>query len=412
MAYEESGFQRGKRIVSSPLRWLWNIIGFMIGAVLVIFIIAIPLSIAFSEKPLFSYVYSEITDPLINTGIGNFVKKGLSALTIPFSEKKQAEVLESYTWKSTIDNSQGQDLGLRITRFEAITRTTNTKLFSDVEAMAEGSILSTEPTQIEFSCLTEDGKGEVANQNNILSISPNRKEFFAIRCVYNKDNFDIDTNKASDSKKIKIIASYDFTTDAYIPVYILRKDILEIKRQNEEDIFSDISDSNLNKIDGTVSSAYTNGPIKLLLRSIYTQPYTEEGPFGSGSYYTFDIRIDDNIQWTGNLNKIEELELLLPEEINIKSDDFEYTSIEDNFNIYKANSDLMNKLNKICEPRNALEKLKNLIDEDCWRRGDITTNLEFSINNAPEEIEQTFIRARVSYKFSDEKQDTIIFLNT
>lgn len=424
MAYEEGSIQRGKKWASTPLRWLWNLIGFIIGAALVLFIIAIPLSMIWQDKPLLSYVYNEITDPILNTGAGNFLKKGLSTLTIPFSEKKQAEVLESYSWKSNIDeNSKKQDLGVKITKFQATMSTVNAKNFQKVEAIAEGYASTTEPTEIEFLCLTEDNNiGEVANQNNILYLSPNRKEFFAVKCIYNKELFEIDESKTTVSKKIKIRATYDFTTEAYIPIYILQKDILDYKIQEgnkgpvrfEYNVFEDenINDKNLNKQDGTTSSVYTKGPVKLMLRSLYTQPYTEEGPFGSGSYYTLDIKIDDEIQWTGNIEEIEEFYLLIPEEISITTENFEYSTTEDNFQVYRAKDSLIEQLHKTCEPKNIIEKISNLIDEDCWRRGSIITSIEFSINNPPEEISQTFIRAELKYKFNDEKQDTITFLNT
>lgn len=421
MAYgEESGAQKAARLAFSPLRWGWNIFWFIITFAFVAFIILTIFSMVFSQNVLLSYYYDEVTDPLLNTGIGNYVKKGLTYLQVPFSEKKQAELLESYSWKSNIDEkSTKQDLGVKITKFQTTMNTVNTEQFSKIEAVAEGYASTTESTEIEFTCLTENDEiGEIANQNNILSISPNRKEFFTVKCIYDKDLFEIDNSKATDSQKIRIKASYNFITEAYIPIYLLQKDILEEKRDDNEDIFKDIQDKNLNKQDGTVSSTYTKGPVKLVLRSLYTQPYTEEGPFGSRSYYTLDIKFDDNIQWTGNIENIEEFHLLIPEEMDIKEETtdeqnkFQYIKYEDNFKVYEATPSLIRQLNEQCEPKDTIERITNLIEEDCWRRGNIITNIEFSINNAPEEISQTFIRAKLIYKFSDIKQETITFINT
>ena len=419
MAYEEGSIQKG---ASTPLRWIGKFIGFTLGVLIIILIILTPLSMVYKNNVLFSYYYSEITDPILNTGFGNFIKKGLSALTIPFSEEKQVELIESYSWKSTIDeNSIKQDLGVKITSFESNSDVIETERFQKMEAVAEGYASSTEPAEIEFSCMTESSEGEVANQNNILFISSYRKESFTIKCVYDKEDFEINENKATDAKKILIKASYDFTTEAYIPIYIIKKSILDYKIEQgnkgqirfDYNIFEEenVQDEHLNKQDGTVESVYTKGPVKLILRSLYTQPYTEEGPFGSGSYYTLDMRIDDDIQWTGNIEKINELDMLVPQEIDIFSENFEYSMEEDNFKVYKAKDSLLQELNDVCKPTKQ-SKLKELIDEDCWRRGNMMASLEFSINNPSDELSKTFIRAKINYKFSDEKQDTITFLNT
>jgi len=413
---DDNGIKRGLRTGFSPIKYLFNIFFGIIGLLLVTFIILIPVSMIWVENPLVSYFYNKVTDPLINTGFGNFVKKGISTLSIPFSEKKQVELLESYSWKTSIDeNSKKQDLGVKITSFKASNDKLETRRFNVVEAIAEGYASSTDPTEIKFLCLTEDDEkeGEVANKNNILQISGNRKEYFALKCIYSKDLFEIDANDATDSKKIKIRASYEFLTEGYVPIYFVQESVLnQLTEENSKSNYNifksnDIQDENLNEEEGTVSSVYTKGPIKLILRSISTQPYTEEGPFGPGSDYTLDIKIDDVQEWTGNLEEIKDLLIYIPDEISINSENFEYSREENNFNIYSAKSSLINSLNNICK-----SKKDSLIEEDCWRSGVITTSMEFSINNAPEELSKTFIRTKLNYIFNDEKQDTITFLST
>ena len=421
MVYGESGYERGKRTGFSPIRWVLNIIGFIIGFVLVLFIIITPISMIWHENLLFNYYYSKITDPLINTGFGNFIKKGLSTLAVPFSEKKQAEVLESYSWKSNIDQNSKKEIGIKITSFKANNKILRTKQFAVVEAVAEGYASSQEPIEVEFSCLTEEGKeGEIANKNNILEVSRNRREYFGLKCLYSKDLFEIDENGASDSQKIKIRASYDFSTEAYIPIYIIQEDVLDYKTEEgnkgparfEYNIFEEenINDPNIDEKKGASSSVYTNGPVKLALRSISTQPYTEEGPFGSGSYYTLDIKIDDVAEWTGNLKEMNKLDIYLPEEISISSENFEYMKKEDNFNVYSAKGSLIQDLNHVCKSKD--KKILDFINEACWRTGSITTSVEFYISDAPEDLSKTFIRAKLDYIFNDEKQDTITFINT
>jgi len=405
------------------IRFLFRWVGMFMGIAIAFFIIITPISMIYQNNILTSYYYDKVTDPLLNTGAGNFLKKGLNTLTVPFNEEKQIELLQSYTWKSTIDeNSKKQDLGLKITSFRA--RNDIIPDGENVEAVAEGYASTTEPTEIEFLCLTGENKlGEVANQNNILTINPNIKEYFAIKCVYDKGSFELDTTETSESKKIKIRATYDFTTEAYLPIYILQKDVLDYKREEENkgpvreeyNIFEDenIFDSNLNKAERTTSSAYTKGPVKLILRSLYTQPYTEEGPFESGSSYTLDIKIDDDMQWTGNIEEIESFEILTSEEVSLITENFEPSRNEENFQVYRATDSLLNQLKERCKPKNIIEGITKYvgIEEECWRSGNMVTSVEFSIDNPSEEIEQTFIRSRLRYKFNDEKQDTITFIH-
>jgi len=420
MAYEE-GFRKGKDFAFSPLRFLWKVIGFIIGLTLVSFIILIPISMIFQNNALASYYYNRVTDPLINTGFGNFVKQGVSYLKIPFSQKKQAELLESYTWKSTIDeNSKKQDLGVKITRFQAVNSLLN-KDFQKVEAVAEGYASILYPTTVELSCLTGDNeKGTIANNADNFEVMPNRKELFTVKCIFDKGLFQISTDKAADSKKIRFRTSYDFTTESYAPIYLLKKEKLDesfygtAKGPVRYTIFEDlnIQDPYLDEKTGVASSVYTQGPVKLELRNIYSQPYTEEGPFGSGSYYTLGIKIDDEISWTGKLEKITDLDLLISDEITILTDSFDYAADEDNFHVYKAKDSLIEKLNNECQNKNIIERNLNFINEDCWRSGAMTASIEFSISNAPEELSKTFIRSRIKYKFNDEKQDTVTFTNT
>ncbi|MBS3143323.1 hypothetical protein J4446_00380 [Candidatus Woesearchaeota archaeon] len=390
---------------------VWAVV-FFIGLSLLVLIISWlnPLG---EKPPIVDYYYNAIIDPLSNTGFGNTLKKMFGYGEAAFSSEKQIEILQggSGAWKSTIDESSvKKDLGVKITRFNIKKDLLETEDFDYVEAIAEGYAVASDYMQVEFSCLTEDNKlGEVVNENNILTIYPNRKELFTIHCKFDKNLFEIDTSKVQDSKKIKLRASYDFITEAYIPIYILGKNELDWIIQNNEDVFENIQDSNLNKEDGTTNSVYTQGPVNLALRGTYTQPYTEAGPFGEGSHYTIEIKFDDNIQWPGNVEGVEEWSILIPDEINLESEEFEYVERDGNFDVYRASNSIIEELNDICESEES--SITSWIDEDCWRRGGITGSIEFTINNPPDEIEQTFIRTKMKYKFNDEKQDTVHFTN-
>tara|TARA_Y100000310_G_C20674675_1_gene812292 strand:+ start:117 stop:1325 length:1209 start_codon:yes stop_codon:yes gene_type:complete len=303
------------------------------------------------------------------------------------------EITQGSQWKSTIDkNSINRDLGVKIENFKAIderikvSELTNTERFPKIKAIASGTILTLDSSEVMFSCITEDEdkSGEILDQDSIIITYPEIEEFFQIECSYDVESFDINDNLLTDTQKIKIKASYEFTTLGHFSTYILQQDVLDEQKRNKEDIFSLINDKNLNKAERTVRSVYTYGPIKLTMGSS-SQPYTEESPYN----LYIEMKEDDN--WNGDLEEITEFSLLIPEEINIITNDFEYSNTEGNWDVYRAKNSLIDEFNR--------------------KEGKITTSVKFSINNPPETISQTFIRSRLKYNFNEIKSETITFIN-
>ena len=356
------------------------------------------------DTPLIVEYYSRaVIDPLSNTGFGNTLRKIVFLGTIPLSEEKTAEALESYSWKANIDeNSKNEYLGVEIKNFEPDLRIINVGTIGEdkkISASAYISAYSLEPINIRISCLTEDGKLGEADPEYI-TVEPELKSSFTVVCSYDLNSFEIDRNDAGDTQKIKIAAEYDFLTEGYIPIYTLSEGSLN---QDEiEEFFKSIGDKNIDAETKIPTGTYTRGPMKLILRSYYNQPINE------GNNYLLNLRVDDiGTATTGTLKEIREIDILTVPEIRIESDELgDYIESEDGLEKYRFSHEKLLELNNICKDK------KNLLKEDCWRRGEIMTTIEYSVASAGEEIEEAPIRAKVKYIYQDEKQTSITFINT
>ena len=374
---------------------------FAIGITLIIIIIN---ALHTGNTPLIVEYYSRaVIDPLSNTGFGNTLRKIVFLGTIPLSEEKTAEALESYSWKANIDeNSKNEYLGVEIKNFEPDLRIINTNTIGEdkkISASAYISAYSLEPINIRISCLTENGKlGEA--EPEYITVEAELKSSFTVVCSYDLNSFEIDRNDAGDTQKIKIAAEYDFLTEGYIPIYTLSEGSLN---QDEiEEFFKSIGDKNIDAETKIPTGTYTRGPMKLILRSYYNQPINE------GNNYLLNLRVDDiGTATTGTLKEIREIDILTVPEIRIESDELgDYIESEDGLEKYRFSHEKLLELNNICKDK------KNLLKEDCWRRGEIMTTIEYSVASAGEEIEEAPIRAKVKYIYQDEKQTSITFINT
>ena len=360
-----------------------------------------------TQSGIFGFIYVQATEPILNTGIGSALKSIGATLQIFVSGEKQAQLIESYSWKSSIDeNSKNDYVGIEITRFEPKLKTISTERLSDeIEATAEITAFTVEQAEVQFYCSTDDDKEGIVDPEFAL-LEKDNINYLTISCLYTKDSFKISENKNIDSHRIKFGVEYEFTTNSYLPIYSIRSDIL--KENERESLFKDIKD-----IDNTylTESKYTKGPVEVILRSFYTQPLTEKGPSGNNGRYMLDLKIEDpSATTTGNLKEIIEIDILTTSEINIQSLDLTYIGEEEGgVGRYKLNAGKINELNEICKKSSFLQGL--YLDEDCWRNGDLQMSFRFNVNPS-EKLEEGFIGARVKYIYQDERQSSITFLNT
>lgn len=397
-----------ERPTSTVFGAVFKVILIVLAWVIFLFIIALILSLIFQENVILGYVYDTITDPLMNTGIGLFFKNAFSYLKLPFSSEAQAEVLEESQWKSYVEKDAGKDLGVKIDRFEASRTIIPVDYSQSIEAIAKGSILTLEDSTVQFSCLV--GNNIVEGQGKETYVYADIEEFFTVECVYNIDDFvDLDRTKETDSQKIKLKASYPFSSRSDLIIYTLDNEIKNEMKKNKKDFFVGINNPYLK--DDISYPVCTEGPVKFELQSLYSQPLTDKDP-NWGVYeqdYTLSIKINDNQKWTGVIESINEIYLMFSDGLDLAdTDKFEEVGFEDKLKVYRLKDFWIDDLYTICKS----EKENELIDEDCWRAGNLEFTTHFKVKQVYDRVTEEFIRAEIDYKYGDIKQDTITFINT
>jgi len=374
---------------------LYGFFAFII-AFIVVFIIA-AFSGGNSSFALVDYVYGATIDPLMNSGFGNFIQKAVSYLGVvtPGGQAEILKDLEGSKWETHVSKNTNKDLGVKLDYFEAERNIIPLDYAQDMEVNAEGSILSLEGTNVQFSCLAD---GEMVQENiEEIYAYPDIEEFFKVKCIYDKEDFKIDESKDSYSGKAQLKVSYDFLTEASLIIYTLEKEIKDEMNTNDVDIFEGVNNPYLD--DRRTSSVYTEGPIKLGLRVSNTQPLVEV------EEYSMTLKMDDDIKWTGGIEDIESIELLLSPGLVLTDNRFEDVGVEDSLIVYRAKEIFIENLQDLC----ATDEVS--IGEGCWRSGNLEDDVSFSVKEVSEDLTEELIKAKIRYRFGDIKQDTITFLN-
>jgi len=396
------------RPTSTFIGVIFYILKFLVTWGIFIFVLLIIFSAIFTDAPLLKYVYDEVTDPLMNSGFGNVVKRAILYASVPFSAGSQAKLLEEQsTWKTSVDKNSDKDYGVKIDSFRLKKSIIPSDYTQDIEAVAEGSILTLEGTTVEFSCLAEGVEAsELEDQNQERYAYADIEENFFIECVYQKEMFDLDETKETDSRKVKIKASYDFLTESNLIIYTLEKGVKDEMKLDKLDIFEGIDKDYFNDETSTSYSVYTEGPLILGLQTFAPQPYNEKGPDSEGEEdYYLSIKLDDNQKWNGDLENIESFDLLVSSGVEIVDDDFVEDGKENELAVYRATEDKINEIIGSC-PLN--ERIG--IDADCWRKGTMEFNVNFKITKTSEDLTEELIKSKIRYRYGDIKQDTITFI--
>ena len=377
-------------------KFLLGVLFFSVVAFIIIFLIAV-FTGGNSSWALVDYVYGVSVDPLMNSGFGNFIQKAVSYLGVvtPGGQAEILKDLEGSKWETHVSKNTNKDLGVKLDYFEAERNIIPLDYAQDMEVNAEGSILSLEGTNVQFSCLADE---EMIHENiEEIYVYPDIEEFFKIKCIYDKEDFKIDESKDSYSGKVQLKVSYDFLTEASLIIYRLEKEIKDEMNTNDVDIFEGVNNPYLD--DRRTSSVYTEGPLKLGLRVSNTQPLVEI------EEYSMTLKLDDNVKWTGGIENIESIELLLSPGLVLNDNRFEDVGIEDSLIVYRATEVFIENLQDLCITDEVL------INEGCWRSGNLEDDVSFSVKDVSETLTEELIKAKVRYRFGDIKQDTITFLN-
>jgi hypothetical protein len=321
--------------------------------------------------------------------------------------------IRTFDWQADVDkNSQSQELGLTFQRFTSLKKTyLPGEPLSFVGSVKVASLK--DDSKVTFTCdaTTDKINGNIQPSEPFV-LSKDSTQVFSIRCEVPAESIKLETKKIK-AETVVLKADYDFKTDAYVEAYTMSKRVLTEKQNNQEDVFENENNPRLNKQTGEVKSQYTAGPMKILINSEYSQPFTELGPFSSNSYYSLGIIIEKaNSFYQGKLNKINNVYLYLPKnfELNDKENQFELINAEDEiFNKYQLKQDKIDKLNLIC-------KEPNLFDVECqnyWERGFILALTNFKISSLnKEDLDKNYIRSEVEYEFQAQTSQVVTIVGS
>lgn len=235
---------------------------------------------------------------------------------------KPQELVTGYGFESDIDTSQGKILGVRIKDLQPAA-----KFYEGEDITVYGTIQAEsidEPLTINVFCSIEDEDqipaSEVAApgaEENHVTLYPNTKEVIQATCTFPQAaTFDSqDTQAVITSKKVTMYVTYEFTTKAAHKAYFLSQEkALELKRQNEDPFsYFKVNEPQL-KADNTMRSKATPGPVNVGMGTYQSQPFSEN--IG----YAFAVSLANNAQYGGNLKKLNDVTLYVPENIMLESD--------------------------------------------------------------------------------------------
>lgn len=397
-------------IITAPFRWILYFFTSTIGILLMLLILVAFFygTLRAQETGVTQVILTNLGDKISKVPILAPVIDSLKTIQDP------SRTIRTYSWQADIDkNSQNEELGLK---FQKITSLKKTYLYSEpISVVSTVKVNSLKDnSKVTFSCdaTTSKIKGEI-QPNEPVFIPKDLTQVFSIRCDIPENSIKLD-GKTVRAENIILKADYDFKTEAYVESYTMSKKILTEKQTNQEKIFENENNPRLNKDTGEVRSQYTSGPMRVLINSDYTQPFTEAGPFLNNPYYDLGIIIEKgNSAYQGKLNKINNVYLylpknfeLMPEQTIFEQGDFvgDEKFSEEIFNKYKLSEKKIQEINGAC-------KDSSLIDIQCqnyWERGFIIALTNFKINSlSKEDLDKNYIGAEVDYEFQSQISQVI-----
>ena len=179
--------------------------------------------------------------------------------------------------------------------------------------------LDDQKISIKLSCYAKDGKNLIEgtlSPSNYFSIESNDEQF--IQCTFDDNKFD-----KTSYYRVYLNATFNFKTQSYLKSYYIEKERKKVLEREGKNILLELGIANYNP-----TAIFTNGPIKMGMG-------TSKPPIGVDPidfYSSFGITLDHN--WNGNVNKIEELYISIPEGLKFVDDCsyFENTKDKKGFN--------------------------------------------------------------------------------
>jgi len=218
-------------------------------------------------------------------------------------------------------------------------------------------------------------------------------------CLYRGGVPETDMKRPKETRFAKVVVAYQFTTKASERVYFLPRETLDSLDRNNVNPFTQYKvDDPYLKSDRTITSVSTAGPINLGLAVNFPQPLT----VNPRSAYQFFVQLSNNPGFSGSLQKIESLELQVPDvpelSISLQGEqgfsfgrgsrcDFEYAGPgEQGFKVYTLSPERLAEVNRECD----LKSLKELAISESQCVDLFKTNplfgCKFVVNKVPQSV--------------------------
>ena len=325
-----------------------------------------------------------------------------------------------YGFESEVEEYQyAPDIGVKISEFKQLSAP-----FEGEPIELQGSITATgieDNLEVSATCSINEISGNLPMDSPIMaslyaSISNGYKakffkdvpEVIETSCVF---PFGIKAEKAINAREARLRVQYEFVTKATQKTYFLRGLELEQLKSTAIDPFEKygIHEPNLNA-DNTMQSKTTAGPINLGIGTYTSQPFRENQP------YPFGVSINQGTLG-GYINQLKYLHLMVPSFIVLATDseytgqnknldmqvcDFVYTGQVDEygFKIYELKPEVMQKINKDCDPLK-LNKYSEVTEEECINlyKKSLDARCKFMAISLPNKpgLVYNFFRAEVRY---------------
>ncbi len=300
-------------------------------------------------------------------GLPILTKLGLRDAYLAVVSPEQLLVQSSF--ESDIEkNAANVNLGVRIKNFETIGKVFTDQAFSMVGTIEAESL----PDAIELfvTCNMEDYQNNFpvpaeislpGAVNNLARINKGIKEVIQATCTFPEGVRIEDSDQVITAKQASMHVAYNFETKASHKTYVLDIGELQKFKSRDQDPFDfyKVSDPQLTG-KRTIKSKATPGPINLAIGTYQSQPFTQDTPYWLG------VTIANNAEWRGNLQKLNSLELQVPDFISLESDpefgrsaqpatcDFTSTgkTIQDGnlkYKVYELKNEVLEKVNKNCD---------------------------------------------------------------
>lgn len=397
-----------------------------LGIIVGFFIIVIPTIFNIGEAQAKTGIFQMAADKLTTVS----EKVGLVKVTEYITTKTRQAFLEpeklmEESFESEIDESQDKEVGVKITKLEKIQKG-QTLENTPIELM--GTITASplnEDLEVSAYCTMEGYKnenGELAlipanfkTATNKVTIIKGFPETLLARCSFEKGaqipGFLGGEKTKIGSRKARMIVQYEFTSKALHKTYYMDSNEKALLLRTGKNPFQYYKVTEpLLQSDNRVRSKVSKGPVNLGIGTYESQPFAED------EEHLFGVSVKNNLGWFGNLQKINYLELRVPQEISLEGDiDFQTLTSscafedtgnidEENNKIYRLKNEFLAKVNKDCSEK----ALKGTImkQEECintFKNNLVYTCSSKLIESPGEGIKYYPIKAIINYIYQIEE---------